>query len=117
MFQISKGCGWNYCHQLVIAQGDSSIIYVIKCKQKLEFPWKSNVVLGSCGSEDFEKKKEANGLKRKILERSDPLKTSNLSLMKKEMSYVGHFIFLITFSSNLLLIEKRRNEEPLGLVF
>jgi len=64
------------------------------------------VVLGSCGSEDFEKKKEASGLKRKILERSDPLETSSLSLMKKAMSYVGHFIFLITFSSNLLLIEK-----------
>jgi hypothetical protein len=75
------------------------------------------VVLGSCGFEDFEKKKEASGFKRKILERSDPLETSSLSLMKKAMSYVGHFIFLITFSSNLLLIEKRRNEEPLGLVF
>ncbi len=75
------------------------------------------MVLSSCGSEDFEKKKEASGLKRKILKRSNPLETSSLSLMKKGMSYVGHFIFLITFSSNLLLIEKKRNEEPLGLVF
>jgi hypothetical protein len=41
-----------------------------------------------CGSEDFEKKKEANGLKKKRLERLDPLETSSLSLMKKSMSYV-----------------------------
>jgi hypothetical protein len=46
------------------------------------------VVLGSCGSEDFEKKKEANGLKREISEQSNPLETSSLSLMKKAMSYV-----------------------------
>ncbi len=46
------------------------------------------MVLGSCGSEDFEKKKEANGLKREISEQSNPLETSSLSLMKKAMSYV-----------------------------
>ncbi len=31
-------------------------IYNTVCKLKLEFPWKSNVVLDSCGTEDFEKK-------------------------------------------------------------
>jgi hypothetical protein len=46
------------------------------------------VVLGLCGFKDFEKKKEANGLKRKILERFHPLETSSLSLMKKAVSYV-----------------------------
>jgi hypothetical protein len=31
-------------------------IYSTVCKVELKFPWKSNVVLDSCGSEDFEKK-------------------------------------------------------------
>jgi hypothetical protein len=50
------------------------------------------VVLGSCGSENFEKKKEASGFKKEISKRFDPLKTLSLSLMKKAMSYVviGH---------------------------
>jgi hypothetical protein len=47
-----------------------------------------HVVLSLCGSEDFEKKKEASGLKREISERPDPLETSSFSLMKKAMSYV-----------------------------
>ncbi len=63
-------------------------IYITECKHELDFPWKSNVVLGLCGFEDFEKKKEANGLKRERLERSNPLQTSSLSMMKKVVSYV-----------------------------
>jgi hypothetical protein len=31
-------------------------IYSTVCKLELEFPWKSNVVLDLCGSEDFEKR-------------------------------------------------------------
>ncbi len=31
-------------------------IYNTACKLELEFPWKSNVVLDSCGSKDFEKR-------------------------------------------------------------
>jgi hypothetical protein len=31
-------------------------IYITECKLELEFPCTSNVVLSSCGSEDFEKK-------------------------------------------------------------
>ncbi len=33
------------------------------------------MVLGSCGMKTLKKKKKANGLKREILERSDPIKT------------------------------------------
>ncbi len=62
-------------------------IYITKCKQELEFPCKSNVVLSSCGSKDFEKK-EANGLKKARSKRFNPLETSSLSLMKKVVSYV-----------------------------
>jgi hypothetical protein len=47
-----------------------------------------NVVLGSWGFEDFEKKKEASGFKRERLERFDPLETFNFFLMKKAMSYL-----------------------------
>jgi hypothetical protein len=46
------------------------------------------MVLGLCGFEDFEKKKEASGLMRERSERFDPLETSSLSLMKKAMFYV-----------------------------
>jgi hypothetical protein len=47
-------------------------IFVTKCKQEFEFPWKSNVVLGSCGFKDFGKKKKACGLKKERSERSYP---------------------------------------------
>jgi hypothetical protein len=50
------------------------------------------VVLGSCGFENFEKRKGASGFKKKRTKRFDPLETSSLSFMKKAMSYVviGH---------------------------
>jgi len=63
-------------------------IYITECKHELEFPCMSNVVLSSCGSKDFEKKKEANGLKKARSKRFNPLETSSLSLMKKVVSYV-----------------------------
>jgi hypothetical protein len=46
------------------------------------------VVLCPCGSEDFEKKKKANGLKKERSKRSNPLETSSLYLVKKAMSYL-----------------------------
>jgi hypothetical protein len=46
------------------------------------------MVLGLCGFEDFEKKKEASGLTKERSKRFDPLETSSLSLMKKAMFYV-----------------------------
>ncbi len=45
------------------------------------------MVLGSCGSKDFEKR-EANGFKKVRLEQFDPLETSSLSMMKKVVSYL-----------------------------
>jgi hypothetical protein len=45
------------------------------------------VVLGLCGSKDFEKRK-ASGLKKMRSEQFDPLETSSLSMMKKVMSYL-----------------------------
>ncbi len=43
-------------------------IYVTKCKQELEFSWKSNLVLGSCGLKNLRRRRKANGLKRERLE-------------------------------------------------
>jgi hypothetical protein len=64
-------------------------IYVTECKQELEVLWKSNVVLGLCGSEDFKRKKEGQWAQEKEkLEWFDPLETWSLSLIKKTMSYV-----------------------------
>ncbi len=42
-------------------------IYVTKCKQELEFLWKSNVVMGSYGLKNLRGKRKANGFKRKII--------------------------------------------------
>jgi hypothetical protein len=45
------------------------------------FLWKFNVVMGFMWSKVIEKNKKVNGLKRKRSEKSDPLKTSTLSLL------------------------------------
>jgi hypothetical protein len=37
-------------------------IYVIDYEHELEFPWKSNVVLGSCGLKNLRRRKKASGL-------------------------------------------------------
>jgi hypothetical protein len=58
-------------------------IYVTKCKQKLGLLWKFNVVLGLCGMKTLRRIRKASGFKRERSERSDPLETSSLSLMKK----------------------------------
>jgi hypothetical protein len=47
------------------------------------------VVLGSCGLKILRRRKKTNGAKeRERSERSNPLETSSLFLMKKAMSYV-----------------------------
>ncbi len=63
-------------------------ICVTECKHELEFPWKSNVVLGLCGLKSLRIKKKVNGFKIKRSEQFDPLETSSLCLMKKVMFYV-----------------------------
>jgi hypothetical protein len=67
------------------------------CFPTLSFvKWKDGVrntrLCNLWGLKDLRRKKKANGLKKKRLDRSDPLETSSLSLMKKVMSYVvtGH---------------------------
>jgi hypothetical protein len=49
----------------------------------LGFLWKLDVVLGSYGLKTLRRRRKASGLKRKISERFNPLKTSSLSLLKK----------------------------------
>jgi hypothetical protein len=56
------------------------------------------VVLGSCGSEDFENK-EASGFKRVKSERSNPLETSSLSMMENIVSYLVFGQNLVTSCS------------------
>ncbi len=43
------------------------------------------MVLGSCALNNLKRRRKADGLKRKRLERFDPLETSSLYLMKKAM--------------------------------
>ncbi len=56
------------------------------------------MVLGSCGSEDFENK-EASGFKRVKSERSNPLETSSLSMMENIVSYLVFGQNLVTSCS------------------
>jgi hypothetical protein len=39
-------------------------IYVTTCKHELEFPWKSNVVLGSCDLKNLRRRRKSSGFKR-----------------------------------------------------
>ncbi len=56
-------------------------VYITKCNMGFGFLWKFNVVMGFMWSKVIEKNKKVNGLKRKRSEKSDPLKTSTLSLL------------------------------------
>jgi hypothetical protein len=79
--------------------------------RNLKFPWKSNVVLGSCGLKNLRRRKKASGFKRESSERFNPLETSSLSLMKKAMSYVigqnlgGLWFMLVRNSKNVFAIQ------------
>jgi hypothetical protein len=73
-----------YVHVFMFCQVGG--FYFTKCKHELEFPWKSNVIMGSCGLKTLRRRKKANGLKRERSEWFDPLETSSLSLMKKAIS-------------------------------
>jgi hypothetical protein len=42
--------------------------------------------MGLCGLKTLRRRRKANGLKREISKRFDPLETSSLSLMKKAMA-------------------------------
>jgi hypothetical protein len=44
------------------------------------------VILSLCDLKTLKRRKNANGLKKEILEQFDPLETSSLSLIKKVMS-------------------------------
>jgi len=44
------------------------------------------MVLGLCGLKNLRRKRKASGLKRERSKQFDPLKTSSLFLMKKEMT-------------------------------
>ncbi len=56
-------------------------VYITKCNLGLGFLKKFNVVLGVMWLKVIEKNRKASGLKRKRLERFDPLETSSLSFL------------------------------------
>jgi hypothetical protein len=69
-------------------------IHITKCKQEFEFPWKSNVVLGSCGLKDFEKKKEDQWTHERDIRAIWPLRNLKLLFDQKGSDLDGCMIEL-----------------------